>query len=1075
MMTEDRTQVQTQLGINMVVEAGAGTGKTTLLIDRLCLAVLARNIKVEKLVALTFTEKAAAEIKTRFVSKLQHLIAAVKNKTKDRTLTLLRDHFSVSDEDLLSRAEAALARLDRASIGTIHGFCADILKAFPLESGLSPRAQIDAGQRADRIFDVRWNAFLDQELGIAALRAAEWKQVLREISLPDLKDFARELCSGKIESYDYYAHSNLLASVCLERAKRADEIAAAFTRPDKKARKAELAVAAAAASLRRTLAFLEGKRVSDPPQDPAPSFPAAAYKDWDEDSFEEAKSIVSFAGKITPEKQQVFLAAFRLVKEVTDSVRADYEREGILSFDDLIVKTRNLLQRNLQVRRLLKEKFDALFIDEFQDTDPVQGELLLFLAEEKESSALRWQDVRLEPGKLFVVGDPKQSIYRFRGADITAYELFTELILQQGGIKCFLQKNFRSELEIIETANAVCSRAMIQQTAFQPAYVPIFTEKTIRSGAVQWLFVPPPPQEPSADDLRHNQGEQIADWIEQNVGKMTLSDGKKLEYQDIALLTRASTTAGPYTDALRRRGIPFNVETDKDFYRKQEVNDFLNLLRAATDKTDRTALAVVLRSPLFGFSEVEIYQIARRGELVLSANPTDEKLASCYRMLRQLGRRAGRLSLKDFLQEVLDATFLPEACAAAYEGEQTLANLNRLVTMAQGYSADGVASLQSFLAEVQTLLEDKPERLGAPLPDDMLHAVSVLTIHKSKGLEFPVVILADLSKKDSAAVSKPVRHIFSWQYNMHGLRAGKVCDVNLAFLEEEQKKHSRCEEIRVLYVALTRAKEKLLLTADGRTGALKSAAPFGAAGLFPDGETRPEVLQEEELELPVCYAVYRNPETFLYQHAVSAAAKRSACDPQTWRTAHERRKNHYEQLLKQNLKYAPSQEFSAGEPLSAPQQAAAELGTVCHRALERILVSGEKDVSQIVRRAAVQAGAPQRADEAALILRQFLQSPLFMQIQSCKRLACEMPFSFLAADNHIESGVIDAVLEQADGSIWILDYKTDQVKPGKEADWLNQKYRHQLSVYLQAGQKLFPERKVRCSAVFLRTFAAADL
>ena len=1076
MITEDRSQVQTRLDVNMVVEAGAGTGKTTLLIDRLCLAVLARGIQVEKLVALTFTEKAAAEIKTRFMDKLQHLIRAVQEHEPDRTLELLQNSFSVSDADIASRAEAALSRLDRAAIGTIHGFCADILKAFPLEAGLSPHAEIDAGQRAARLFDARWNTFLDEELGISAPRAEAWKRVLAEISLPDLKAFAQELCSGKIEAYDYYTHRDLLASVCLERARQAEELAAALTRPGKKARNGELALAAAGQSLRRTAAFLKGQPVPAPAAQTAPAFPAAAYKDWDEADFEQARSLVLFAEKTAPEKQQIFLSALELVQRVTEEVRADYAREGILSFDDLIVKTRNLLEKNLYVRRLLKEKFDVLFIDEFQDTDPVQGELLLFLAEEKASSAGRWQDVRLAPGKLFVVGDPKQSIYRFRGADITAYELFTDLILKQGGVKCFLRQNFRSEAEIIDAANAVCSRAMIQQTAFQPAYEPIYTAKTARTGAVQWLFVTPAPDGPAgADDFRDNQAERIADWIEANVGRMTLSDGRKLQYRDIALLTRAATTAGPYTDALRRRGIVFNVETDKNFYRKQEINDFLNFLRAAQDVQDRTALAGILRSPLFGFTDEEIYQIARRGELTLSARPADARLAQSYALLKQFGRRAGRTPLKELLQAVLDETFLPEACAAAYEGEQTLANLNRLVTLAQGYAADGAASLQQFLAEVQTILEEEPERLGAPLPEEALNAVSVMTVHKSKGLEFPVVILADLSKKDSAAVSQPARHIFSWQYNMHGLRAGKVCDVNLAFLEEEQKKHGKCEEVRVLYVALTRAREKLILAADGRKGALKAAAAFAAAGLFPNEETCPPVLQEEALQVPVVYAPYQNPETFLYRHAAVPSAAETERELAAWRTAHERRKTQYERLLQTALAQTPSERVLEDLPLTPAQQAAAQLGTVCHRTLEKILTRPQTDLQTAVSLAAAQAGAPERAPEAKALLEPFLQSALFGQITACNVLACEMPFSFAEPEGEIVSGVMDAVLQTPEGTVWVLDYKTDQIRPGAEKAVLDEKYRPQLEVYVRAAQKLFAGRKVRGSAVFLRTFAAADL
>ena len=134
---EDRLRVQTLLGKNMVVEAGAGTGKTTLLIDRLCFAVLAQGVPAEKLVALTFTDKAAAEIKTRLIFKLQRVIAAVRDKTEDRTLSILKSHFSAADEDIISRAETALSKLDRSSISTIHSFCADILKKYPLEAGLT--------------------------------------------------------------------------------------------------------------------------------------------------------------------------------------------------------------------------------------------------------------------------------------------------------------------------------------------------------------------------------------------------------------------------------------------------------------------------------------------------------------------------------------------------------------------------------------------------------------------------------------------------------------------------------------------------------------------------------------------------------------------------------------------------------------------------------------------------------------------------------------------------------------------------------------------------------------------------
>ena len=164
-LTEDRQLVRSRLDVNLVVEAGAGTGKTTLLIERLCFALLAQGILAPRLVALTFTEKAAAEIKTRLMSKLQAVINAVRNGKKDAVLEWLRDYFSVPNEDIVARAELALTQLDRSQIGTIHSFCADILRSFPLEAGLAPQAEIDTGSRGQHILETEWNRFLDVASG----------------------------------------------------------------------------------------------------------------------------------------------------------------------------------------------------------------------------------------------------------------------------------------------------------------------------------------------------------------------------------------------------------------------------------------------------------------------------------------------------------------------------------------------------------------------------------------------------------------------------------------------------------------------------------------------------------------------------------------------------------------------------------------------------------------------------------------------------------------------------------------------------------------------------------------------
>ena len=1077
MIPERREELLTSKDVNIVVEAGAGTGKTTALIDRLCVCILAHQIPVEKLVALTFTEKAAAEIKTRLIVRLEHLLQEIHEKNSNHKraaafLDFLCQNFAIKEEELVARAEKTLLRLDRVSIGTIHGFCAEILKAFPLEAGLSPNVTIDEGTQGSNLFQARWNRFLDEELGPTATRKETWKEVLAEIPLGEMEAFARELCKGKIEKYDYYEHSSMLAGICCEKSARAEKLSTAYLpKPGAKPRALEKALAWASASLLRTEAFLRGE--PDAPcglEEPAkePGRPT----NWQEEDFEEALSIYEFAAKVTPEKQRIFLKAYALVSPVCAQVRQDYKEAGLVGFDDLIVKTRNLLRDNLYVRRLLKEKFDALLIDEFQDTDPVQGEMLLFLAEEKPLAAPRWQEVKLLPGKLFIVGDPKQSIYRFRGADITAYELFTDLILKQGGKKFFLQYNYRSTPEIVGVANTICARGMVQESAFQPAYVPIAATRPALPGSVQWLFVTAGPENLKADDFRHNQAQQIALWIKNNVGKLTLAGGEKLAYKDIALLFRAGTQVSFYTDALRRHGIAFNVQADKNFFRKQEINDFLNFLQAVSDPSSKIALAGVLRSPIVGMRDEELYQLSKRGELSLYADTQDPKARHGYELIKKYRALAGRVCTKELVRRILDETFLPEVCAVAYDGPRSVAYLEELVKWVDSADAQETADAASFFAKLQEIMQREPDALRISNPDEALDAVSILTVHKSKGLEFPVVILADLTRQGNASASA-APHIFSWQYNMHGLRAGKIGDINLAFLEEEQKKHSKCEEVRTLYVSLTRAREKLLLVGDERLRAEKGTVPFRDVGLFPDAETMPPCLTREDLSVPVTYSVGLLPDHFKYQ--TKQEEKSSLLCAQSialWKKSFEARTQRYA-ALKAKKELAPSEQ-EENTLLSPAQQEAAQLGTICHRALELLLARQEKEVQLAVQKAAQEQGATARMQEAQGIVAPFVQSPLFKEISACSVLACELPFS-CAQEEGIVSGLVDVLVRRPDGTLWVLDYKTDRVKPGQEAALLKERYEGQLRAYQTAIEKLFPGEKVMASAVFVRTFAAVGL
>ena len=1070
MPKEDRQLVCRRLDVNMVVEAGAGTGKTKLLIDRLCLALLAQDIPAPRLVALTFTEKAAAEIKTRLVSSLQTVLREAqalqrgdKQETNNEMLKDLRKIFSVPLLQIIERAEKALGQLDRSPIGTIHGFGADILRMYPLEAGLTPGAEIDKGPRAQAVFEEEWHRFLDKELGVNAVRAEQWKKVLSHMKLSDLRACAQEMCGGKTSGYDYFGQKELLAKVCEERAKRAEELAVHFSEGKKAPRVLEKALFQAVSRFENAAAWLRTGRM--PEADEETIIVKSVPKDWDEASVDEAETLLSFSRQANPFVQQLVLAAYDLLSEPVRAVRRRCQQEGILSFDDLLIKTRDLLRDNLLVRRYLQEEYDALYIDEFQDTDPAQGELLLFLAEEKGHAARDWSSVKLQAGKLFVVGDPKQSIYHFRGADITAYQLFTDLILKQGGIKAYLRRNFRSKQEIVALANGVCGRIMEEKIAFQPAYEPIFTANTSRNGAAEMALVFRAEDTVLAEEGRQNQGRFVAQWIRENVGKLTLQDGHKLQYRDIALLSRAATTLPPFTDALRREDVPFSVEEDRDFYRRQEINDFLNFLRAADDPRNRIALVGTLRSPLGGLSDEEIMRLSKAGEMDWRCETQNPKARRLFALLKKFAARSGREPLRELLHGLLNETFLAEACAAAYDGERSIINLQKLVWLAEGYSLQTPSTLGQFLSRVQEMMEQELGRLTALPEGEALDAVSVMTVHKSKGLQFPVVILADISKKDKVSAAQRASHLYSWRNDLHGFRVGPYADINLAWLEEEQKEHDRCEEMRILYVALTRAQEKLLIVGNAEANRYTMADMFARAGYWPASQQYPETLGAEN-ELRVTYIPYQKPEEFIYQHRLRPAVQENKRETSAWRTAYAARMAEYERLSAQKEILTPSQ-LGREEQKGGPS---ADIGTLVHAALAHYW-QGEKDAALCVRRAANETALTACGHVAKEIMDAFCSSELCARLRQMRVLETEMPFSRRTSQG-IVNGVIDLLLRDENETVWVVDFKTDETD-----DWHRRAeiYRPQVQAYVQAMEQLYPHAEIKGAVAFVRSARWVEL
>ncbi|MDR1123154.1 MAG: UvrD-helicase domain-containing protein [Elusimicrobiota bacterium] len=1068
---EARAACAVPCGRNIIVEAGAGTGKTTILIERLCYLILGRDIPIDKIIALTFTEKAASEIKIRLLSKIQHILAELQKPvmTDETALTLL-GRFKKTPQQLQKAAGEAFELAERAQISTIHSFCLQLLRRYPLEAGLAPGAQADGGALLQNIFDKNWAAFLERELTFASPSADDWRAVLAGAELGDIKDYAQTLLTPGFEDYHPLAAAGALREYCLKKARAAAELAQKYAAPKKRA--IETAVETAALILEESALFYGSLKPFKSKYNLADNAPVRP-KNWDEDDFDEALSVITFARAVKADNQLLILNAFKLLAPFVKAVREEIRKENILSYDDIIETARQLLKREKPVRAELKKEYRSILIDEFQDTDPAQGEILLFLAEAQESAADRWQDIALEQGKLFTVGDPKQSIYRFRGADIAAYQKFTDLMARQNALKCFLRTNFRSSKNIIAFANRF-GGAMIKESAgVQPAYVPIENGRVFDAAPVLLAAVEEAPQSKNnTAAFRHNQAQFIAEWIRDNVGRTRLAGGKIMAYKDIAVLLRTAAALDIYTDALKRFDIKYTVEETRNFYTAQEINDIINILKVLYDPYDKTALLGALRSPFAMVSDADILALSQAGALNIFADAGDCAAARrAYEKLRDLYNKSGRMPLQDLIGEIVYNTDFCAAQALASRREQTIANIFKFAAVARAAQGGGALSLGQFLYYAENYSKRGNKEGESPLAEESLDTVSIMTMHKAKGLEFPVVFLADISKKEIARRDKRPQYIYDWAGNTLAARMGPLADGAFAMLEENARTHAAAEELRVLYVALTRAKEKLILAGDLKDDKNTISAALRAAGCWPCAELRPQYLADGDARADICYRTLQPPESFTDKFFGADVAAAAPFDTAAWLEAWRKREAAFDAAAGRGsiIKPADAHDWQGPEPQdNGAAQNAAVAGVLCHRMLLDIFTGAPSGAEHAV---AAENIDPRlytaQIQEAREIIDNFCASPLFAWLKNMRLLAAEMPFTLQGKDGAITSGIMDAVFEEEGGALFIADYKSDNINLAQlaaRADF----YRPQLDLYKEALAKMCPQREIKAAVIYLR-------
>ncbi|MEO0422685.1 MAG: UvrD-helicase domain-containing protein [Pseudomonadota bacterium] len=846
-----RQAILEDLDHSLFVEAAAGTGKTTALVGRMVALIRSGRAQLDTLVALTFTDKAAGEMKLR-------LRAALERQ--------LRDPQTPSEQ--AERLRDALSQLELAAITTIHAFCNDLLRERPVEAQVDPLFEIAASDEEAmiaRAFD-DWfeRAVADPPPGVRRVLRREATSVMADNgprqqlfaaarALIDTRDFdapwAREVFDRDAQIDALMTQANDVAALAALSSWPDDYLTQSLRNLDREL--AEIRQREQAAQGERDYDGLEAKlRALARPKPVSWHWKGSKrtqYGELDRDTVLERRNALKEAldrfkaaceADLAPQLQQ----ELRAVVEAYEKQKASV---GKLDFLDLLIRTRDLLVRDSTVRNLLQQRYSHFFVDEFQDTDPLQAEILLLLAADDRQEE-DWTAVRGVPGKLFIVGDPKQSIYRFRRADIAIYEGIKQQLTQAGARVLHLNTSFRSRPAIQRFVNAAFNRAMTgEQQARYEALAPWREEQTAQPAVVA-LPVPRPYGDYGTvvnfrvDDSLPEAVAAYIQWLVEESGWTVEEGGESvpLRPRHVCVLFRRFKTFNrdvtrPYVRALEARRIPHMLVGGRSFHDREEVLALRNALTAIEWPDDELRVYATLRGPLFAFSDEALLafrftaqadgSIARRplnplvrfegddGELAAELSEDDRQIIEALTLLRELHFRRNRRPLAETVTRLLRAVRAHAGIAIWPTGEQALANVLRTVDLARRHEARGAISFRSFVEQLERDAQAR-EAEEATVVEEGTEGVRIMNTHKAKGLEFPVVILADPTC--SRVSERPSRHVDASKR----LWAQRLCDCvppDLAAVAEQELAREEEESVRLVYVAATRARDLLVVPAIG--------------------------------------------------------------------------------------------------------------------------------------------------------------------------------------------------------------------------------------------------------------------
>lgn len=1063
-----RIRIRESLDETLFVEAGAGTGKTTSLVDRVIGLVTTGKATLDKIAAITFTEAAATELRDRIREKLE---------------------LTASDESSsLGEAERAKCRrgvddLDQASIQTIHSFAANLLQERPLEAGLPPSFEVMDSISGELAFDEVWSSRLDSALDDEELAPA--------LSL----GFSMGLTPGHLRAVALKFHDNydLLAEasfdgVPMPQPTAVPEIVGALAELERlceysKLRDSDLLFAhvqGRIAGIRR-LAEME-------PGSPTTYrllgriLPLTTNRgrvgDWEIDDGSGDNACKYLKGYLkelndqaNDELSQVRHAALIPLLDALKSLIIGYsesrKRQGRAEFQDLLVWARDLLRDNIEARDHFRRRFSHLLIDEAQDTDPIQAEIAMFLAEDV-STATRpedrprtWEEVTPERGKLFIVGDPKQSIYRFRRADVRQ---MARLQSSLGGDTLRLVQNFRSQRPVLAWVNHVFDQWMGQGVE-QTEYVPVIHRWEVATDHAlkpRVWSLGGPQDSTTIGPVRLKEAKGIANLLRHMVrsewqvldSAATASSGEEkyrpAEYSDVCILMPRRTALRSLELALDEADIPYRLEGASLVFDTQEVRDLINCLRAIDDPSDQVATVAALRSPAFACSDVELLRFSEAGgkfNYLADPDVLEGPIVEAFEALQTYHKARLWTSIASLVDRFIRDRLLMEAALDHPRTREQWRRYRFMVEQARAYAEAGGNSLRAFLDWVARQAAEGARVTEVPVPEVDEQAVRIMTVHGAKGLEFPVVILTALN---STSRSNPDKVLFDRDGKSVEVNAGSARDFMTSGYEdlvENEKGMGENEYVRLLYVAATRARDHLVLSMyrtqkDGVSAAAEIASYLeGADDLWePVGELVEYVLQTEAIS-----EVTMNSDNHSLENRDKWIAQREQVLERRGRPISVAATK----LARVEKEESVSDESVAEEPWKRGR-GGTSIGRAVHAVLQTIDLATGEGIVETSRAQAAAENLSRRQPDIARLARSAVESEVVKRAVSSDRFWREVPVVIPMGDGVLE-GFIDLLFEE-DDSLVVVDYKTDYLE-GEDAQAGTDRYKLQAGSYALAVQK----------------------